>query len=149
MAILVMTMIQVSLAFVLAFLISYYIRDLFAIIRSILEFGKDITQELGTNIKEGVVDEFADAVGITKIRKKLFENEEEAKKPSPKRGRPPKKAEVTTVQSTPTVAISPKAELSDEELDRMLMDPNYKPQSTTQTQTTQSESVKKSLFKEK
>jgi len=73
-AIILMTFIQVALGVGLAFLVSYYIRDLIGIIKNLIVLGRNITEELGTNLKEGVQD----LSDISKRKKKkLFEDEKE------------------------------------------------------------------------
>jgi hypothetical protein len=70
-AIILMTFIQIALATALAFLVSYYIRDLIGILKNILKLGKSLTDELATNLKEGAQDL---GLGSTK-KKSLFEDE--------------------------------------------------------------------------
>ena len=132
-AILLMTIIQVSLAVALAFLVSYYIRDLIGIIKNILNLGKNLTDELGTNIKEGVQD----LVGSNKEKKSLFGDQPapaEAKPAKPaKKSRAEKELEKlykeaeknnVEIQKPELVTLDPE----DAELDKALTDPNYVPQ---------------------
>lgn len=124
-AILLMTIIQVSLAFGLAFLVSYYVRDLIGIIKNILGLGKNIAEELGTNIKEGVED----IVGVNKDGKKsLFGWTEKKDKPA-KKSKAEKELEKLQKEAQKSgVELNVKAEtVSEEDLDKALTDPNFKP----------------------
>lgn len=63
----IITLILISLAVGLAYLVSIYVKDLIQFIRSILSTGGVITKELGTNVKEAIEDE-----GLGKKKKGLF-----------------------------------------------------------------------------
>jgi len=124
----VMTLIQISLAIVVGFLIAYYIKDAIGVIKSIFKLGKDITHELGVGLKEGVQD-----LGVVIPKKKSLFNEEEPKVeavPEKKRGRKSKeeiekeKAKKTLeslgVPVEPVKAIDPLDALTTEQQDAVL-----------------------------
>jgi hypothetical protein len=134
-AILLMTFIQITLGASLAILVSYYVKDLFGVIKQILNLGKDIVVEGVTNIKDGMVD-----IVTNKEEKKLFP--EEDKKPA---------KEEKKKKEKPAIALETKpAPLPEEDLDKLLTDPNYKPEApkpaSTLTAEQQTAQVKKSLF---
>jgi hypothetical protein len=138
-AILLMSVIQIALAFLLAFLISYYIRDLIGIVREIFNLGKNITNELGTNLKEGVEEMVG--VSIDKDGKKsLFGDSSIFNKKAPKKSRAEKELEKIQKEANKSnlnLNIT-KSDIDEEDLDKALTDPNYKPAETVEP--------KKSLF---
>ena len=82
-AIIIMTLVQIALATALAFLVSYYIRDLIGIIKNILKLGKNITDELTANLKEGAQD-----LGFGgKPKKSLFEEDKDKPQEPVKQGK--------------------------------------------------------------
>jgi hypothetical protein len=125
-AILLMSVIQISLAFLLAFLISYYIRDLIGIIKEIFNLGKNITDELGNNIKEGVQEMVGE-------RKSLFGDTNVFKKDKPsKKTRVEKELEKIKREAEKSnleidIPSTVPTDAEDEDLDKALTDPNYKP----------------------
>jgi hypothetical protein len=129
-AIILMSVIQIALAFILAFLISYYIRDLIGIIKEIFNLGKNITNELGTNLKEGVEE----MVGVTinKDGKKslfgdsnIFNKSKESRKNKVEKELEKIKREAAKSNIEITVPSDSDSETDD--LDKALTDPNYKP----------------------
>lgn len=132
-SIVMMTMIQVALAVLLGFLIAYYIRDAIGVVKNILKLGKDITVELATSVKESVTEgivarkekrEEENKQIIERAKKKIIDAKPENIEPEA-----PKKADVI---------------IPEEDLDKALTDPNYKPPVKTD-----SSSAVKKLFDSK
>jgi hypothetical protein len=131
-AILLMSVIQIALAFLLAFLISYYIRDLIGIVKEIFNLGKNITNELGTNLKEGVEEMVG--VSFDKDGKKslfgdsnIFNKSKESKKNKVEKELEKIKKEAAKSNLNIDVPSTVPADVEDEDLDKALTDPNYKP----------------------
>ncbi len=135
MAVLLMTLIQIGLGVAVAFLYAYYVRDFIGVVKSIFGLGKDIVSELGETVKESVATVGPDG------KKTLFGlgKKEDQKKDQPKKLSKEEKikAELQKLtgegnpQSTPVSneaaqpAVQP-APQTQEELDKLLTDPNYK-----------------------
>jgi hypothetical protein len=140
-AVLLMTFIQITLGAALGILVSYYIKDLFGIIKSILRLAKDTVIEGATNVKDGVVDI------VVLDDKKLFPEEDKKIVKEEKK----KKEKQQTVEVKP---VQPA--VNEEDLDKLLTDPNYKPAPTvvttqpnpnaTPAQQVLQQATKKSLF---
>ena len=73
-----MTVVQVSLAVLLAFLISLYVRDIIVVIKGVLKIGRNITTEIGVGVEEGL-EEVGVKKGGKKIKKPLFDENEKTK----------------------------------------------------------------------
>lgn len=133
MAITLMTLIQIGLGVALAFLYAYYVRDFIGVVKSIFGLGKDIVNELGETVKESVATIGPDG------KKSLFggsKKEDSKKEQTKKLSKEEKiKAELQklTGEANPqAVTAQPEAQQqpapqTQEELDKLLTDPNYKP----------------------
>ncbi len=144
-AVLLMTFIQITLGAALGILVSYYIKDLFGIIKSILRLAKDTVIEGATNVKDGVVDI------VVSDDKKLFPEEDKKVVKEEKKKKEKPVVEVKPVQPA----------IKEEDLDKLLTDPNYKPAPTvvtvqptsnsgvTPAQQVLQQATKKSLFDSK
>jgi hypothetical protein len=131
-AILLMSVIQIALAFILAFLISYYIRDLIGIVKEIFNLGKNITNELGTNLKEGVEEMVG--VSFDKDGKKslfgdssVFNKSKESRKNKVEKELEKIKREAAKSNLDISVPSTVPTDVEDDDLDKALTDPNYKP----------------------
>lgn len=83
------TMLMVLLATAMAFLISYYIKDLFTLIARFVDLGRGVGDEIGSNFKKGL-DEGTKSLNLKrrKDKKGLFEDdEEEVAQPKPDKKR--------------------------------------------------------------
>jgi hypothetical protein len=109
-AVLLMTFIQISLGALLVILVSYYIRDLFGIINSILRLTKDTAKEAASGVKDGVLDI------VVSDEKKLFPEE------TKKTAKEDKKKKEKPVEVKPAEPV-----VKEEDLDKLLTDPAYKP----------------------
>jgi len=135
MAITLMTLIQVGLGVALSFLYAYYVRDFIGVIKSIFGLGKDIVNELGDTMKESVSTVGPDGkrtlFGITKKDDK----KEDVKKNKKLTKEEKIAAELQKLQAEGSAAqpaagtqnAQQPAPQTQEELDKLLTDPNYKP----------------------
>lgn len=129
MAITLMTLIQVGLGVALAFLYAYYIRDFIGVVKSIFGLGKNIVSELRDTVSENVVQVGPDG------KKTLFGigKKDDQKKEQPKKLSKEEKIKAELQKLTgeanaqpPQAPATEPAPQTQEELDKLLTDPNYK-----------------------
>jgi hypothetical protein len=75
-AVLIMTVVQLALATLLAFLISLYVRDIIIVIKGVLKIGKSISSEVGKGVEEGLEEAGVKNLNLKKGKKPLFEEDE-------------------------------------------------------------------------
>jgi hypothetical protein len=135
MAITLMTLIQIGLGVALAFLYAYYIRDFIGVIRSIFGLGKNIVSELRDTVSENVVTIGPDGKKtLFGIGKKDDQKKEQPKKLSKEEKIKAELQKLTgeansqPAQASATEPVQQPAPQTQEELDKLLTDPNYKAQ---------------------
>jgi len=156
-AITLLTIVQVGLGITLGVLIATYIRDMVRFIRSFFGIGKNIIANAVEGAKEGVdgiipnnkKSLFGDnasltSVDVPKIKETL--QQKRVRKELEKLKKQAEKENIVLNVTDKTVPAAPVVDLVDEELNRALTDPNYKPATTTQPVVT---AEKKSLFDKK
>jgi hypothetical protein len=152
-AITLLTIVQLGLGITLGVLIATYIRDMVRFIRSFFGIGKNIISNAVEGAKEGVEgivpskkslfnEDSSNQVEETKVKETL--QEKRNRKELEKLKRQAEKENIVLDVSGTTILAKPVVDPVDEELNKALTDPNYKP--AVQPSTTVE---KKSLFDKK